>query len=114
MVLGGSSRTWRRRSQGIIRGVRGHDPRIDTLDPFPCPAGAGAGREFPRGQHGGFGAGSAALPSPEVDNSVFIALLSNKVYGTSGTHWGKNADSLYEFLIGEEEQGRPQGEFVKC
>lgn len=90
------------------------DPKIDTLDPFPCPAGPWVWREFPWEQRSGFEAESSTLSSHEVYNSIFIAFLSNKVYGTSGTHSVKNADSLYEFLMVEEEQGRPRGELVKC
>jgi len=89
------------------------DLKIDTLDPFPCHAGPRVWSEFPWGQCSGFEAESSTLSSHEVYNSIFIAFLSNKVYGTSGTHSVKNADSLYEFLMGEEEQNRPQGELVK-
>lgn len=49
-----------RGEEGIPKGAA---QQILELHPQPCP--------------------------PRVDNSVFMALLSNKVYGTSGTHWGK-------------------------
>lgn len=121
--------TWRTFGNFGVQGAAGHqgcglraslevskvgDPKIDTLDPFPCPTGPWVWREFPWEQRSGFEAESSTLSSHEVYNSIFIAFLSNKVYGTSGTHSVKNADSLYEFLMGEEEQGRPRGELVKC
>lgn len=110
----GGSRTSRRWTRASLKVSKVGDLKIDTLDPFPCHAGPWVWSEFPWGQCSGFEAESSALSSHEVYNSIFIAFLSNKVYGTSGTHSVKNADSLYEFLMGEEEQGRPQGELVKC
>lgn len=90
----------RRRSRAVLRG--GSDARADTA---PSPARA----------TGGPAPGLEPQPCPPLgwELGIYSPALQQG-YGTSGTHWGKNADSLYEFLMGEEERGRPQGELVKC
>ena len=86
---------------------------IDTLDPFPFCPGPWVWTLSPQGPRGGLEAESSVLSSHEVYNSIFIASLSNKVYGATGIHSVKNADPLYEFLMVEEERLRPLGDLVK-